>query len=122
MFHPYFEAIQQAPIKYCLNQWDKFNAFLQDGRLELDNNRSERSIKPFVIGQNWLFANTPRGARASTMIYSIVETAKENGLNPFRYLSYLFEELTNLDTKDKNPLDKLLPWFESLPLVCRVTK
>ena len=54
--------------------------------------RSERSIKPFVIGRkNWLFANTPSGARASAVIYSIVETAKENGLNPFIYLNYLFE-------------------------------
>jgi len=110
-------------IKYCLSQWDKLEAFLQDGRLELDNNRSERSIKPFVIGRkNWLFANTPRGARASAIVYSIVETAKENGLNPFHYLSYLFEKLPNLDTKDENALDKLLPWSDSLPPVCRVNK
>ena len=86
-------AFGQA-IKYCLNQWNKLEVFMQDGRLELDNNRSERSIKPFVIGRkNWMFANTPRGARASAIIYSIVETAKENGLNPFNYLSYLFEKL-----------------------------
>lgn len=110
-------------INYCLNQWEKLKVFLEDGRLELDNNRSERSIKPFVIGRkNWLFANTPRGARASAVIYSIVETAKENGLNPFHYLSYLFERLPNLDTSDKSVLDKLLPWSDSLPLVCRVNK
>jgi len=67
---------------------------MQDGRLELDNDRSERSIKPFVIGRkNWLFANTPRGAKASATIYSVIETAKENGLNPFEYLKYLFEQL-----------------------------
>lgn len=115
-------AFGQA-INYCLNQWDKLTAFLQDGRLELDNNRSERSIKPFVIGRkNWLFANTPRGARASAITYSIVETAKENGLNPFHYLSYLFEKLPNLDTRDGNALDKLLPWSDSLPSVCRVCK
>lgn len=55
-------ALGQA-INYCLNQWDKLVAFMQDGRLEIDNNRSERSIKPFVLGRkNWLFANTPRGA------------------------------------------------------------
>ena len=108
-------------IKYCRNQWDKLEAFLQDGRLELDNNRSERSIKPFVIGRkNWLFANTPRGARASAIIYSIVETAKENGLNPFIYLNYLFEKLPNLDTKDQDALDQLLPWSGSLPIICRV--
>lgn len=93
----------------------------KDGRLELDNNRSERSIKPFVIGRkNWLFANTPRGAQASATIYSIVETAKENGLNPFSYLQYLFERLPNLDLQDLNALDGLLPWSTDLPLSCRV--
>jgi len=109
-------------IKYCLSQWNKLEAFMQDGRLELDNNRSERSIKPFVIGRkNWLFANTPRGARASAIVYSVIETAKENGLNPFRYLSYLFEKLPNMDTGDQKALDELLPWSTSLPGSYRVT-
>lgn len=108
-------------ITYCLNQWDKLEAFLLDGRLEIDNNRSERSIKPFVIGRkNWLFSNTPRGARASAIIYSIVETAKENGLNPYYYLHYLFERLPNMDTANEDDLDKLLPWSKTLPIVCRV--
>ena len=65
-------------------------------------------------------ANTPSGARASAIIYSIVETAKENGLNPFIYLNYLFEELPNTDIKDQNALDKLLPWSDTLPIACRV--
>ncbi|OPX87947.1 MAG: Transposase IS66 family protein [Pelotomaculum sp. PtaB.Bin104] len=113
-------AFGQA-ISYCRNQWEKLVAFLKDGRLELDNNRSERSIKPFVIGRkNWLFANTPRGANASATIYSIVETAKENGLNPFRYLQYLFERLPNVDIHDKNVLDELLPWSIKLPPTCRI--
>ncbi|KYH31209.1 transposase IS66 family protein [Moorella mulderi DSM 14980] len=108
-------------IYYCLGQWDKLVAFLQDGRLELDNNRSERSIKPFVIGRkNWLFANTQRGAKASAITYSIIETAKENGLNPFHDLIYLFEKLPNLDLQDKNALDQLLPWSETLPPICRM--
>lgn len=111
-------------ITYSLNQWEKLTAFLNDGRLELDNNRSERSIKPFVIGRkNWLFANTPRGAKASAIIYSVIETAKENDLNPFKYLTYLFEQLPQLpDLKDPEALDKLLPWSKSLPLICRVFK
>jgi len=115
-------AFGQA-ISYCLNQWDKLTAFLKDGRLELDNNRAERSIKPFVIGRkNWLFSNTPRGAKASATIYSIVETAKENGLNPFTYLKYLFERLPNVDIQDEIILDGLLPWSEALPLECRVNR
>ncbi|AGK52669.1 putative transposase [Bacillus sp. 1NLA3E] len=108
-------------ITYCLNQWDKLVAFLEDGRLEIDNNRSERSIKPVVIGRkNWIFSNTPRGARASAIIYSIVETAKANGLNPYYYLRYLFEQLPNLVTTDENALDQLLPWSTTLPITCIV--
>jgi len=110
-------------IAYCLNQWTKLIAFLQDGRLELSNNRSERSIKPFVLGRkNWLFSNTPRGARASATIYSIVETAKENGLNPFRYLEYLFEKMPNINIHDETVIDDLLPWSDTLPSECRVNK
>ena len=113
-------AFGQA-ITYCLNQWSKLESFLQDGQLELDNNRAERSIKPFVIGRkNWLFSNTPRGARASATIYSIVETAKENDLNPFFYLQYLFEKIPNLDIQDTDVLDELLPWSKALPPGCRV--
>lgn len=113
-------ALGQA-IKYCRNQWERLKAFLQDGCLDIDNNRGERSIKPFVIGRkNWLFSNTAKGAKSSAIIYSVVETAKENGLNPFNYLSYLFEELPNLDTTDKTKLDQLLPWSQTIPEECRV--
>jgi transposase len=111
-------------IGYCLNQWPKLTAFLQDGRLEIDNNRSERAIRPFVIGRkNWLFSNTPSGANASAMIYSIMETAKENGLNPFEYLNYLFEQLPPTGAQaalTPAAIDALMPWSESLPTHCRV--
>ena len=97
-------------VTYCRNQWDKLEAFMQDGRLEISNNRSERSIKPVIIGRkNFLFCNTPLGAKASAVIYSIVETAKENGLNPFKYLNYLFETLPNVDVNDLTVIDDLLP-------------
>ena len=98
-------ALGQA-ITYCRNQWEKLLVFLRDGRLELDNNRSECSIKPVVIGRkNWLFAFSPAGATASATIYSLVETAKENGLHPFTYLTYLFEQLPDCKTTD---LDRLI--------------
>jgi len=72
--------------------------FLEDGQIELSNNRAERSIKPFEIGRrNFLFSNTPRGAKASAIVYSIVESAKENGLNPFEYLKCLFKTLPDMD-------------------------
>ena len=108
-------------VNYCRNQWPKLTRFLKDGRLELDNNRAERSIKPFVIGRkNWLFANTPRGARASSLIYSLVETAKENGISPLPYFTYLFEQLPNIDVNDPSALDLLLPWSQQVQSQFRI--
>lgn len=111
------KSILGAAIAYCLNQQEKLIAFLQDGRLELDNNRSERSIKPFVIGRkNWLFSNTPRGAKGSATIYSIIESAKENGLKPYGYLHWLFETMPQLENlTDPATLDRFLPWSKSVP-------
>jgi len=103
-------------ITYCRNQWPKLTRFLEDGRLEIDNNRSERSIKPFVMGRKaWLFANTQSGAHASAVIYSIVETARENKLNPYEYLKHLFEQFLAIDAKDPDAVKKLLPWNVKLP-------
>ena len=102
-------------VQYGHNQWQKLIRFLEDGRIELDNNRAERSIKPFVIGRkNWMFCNTPKGAHASAIIYSLVESAKENRLNPYAYLNYLFEKLPNLDSRGNEVLDQLLPWNVNL--------
>ena len=115
------KSLLGTAVTYCRNQWSKLNTFLLDGRLEIDNNRSERAIKPFVIGRkNWLFANTTRGANSSAVIYSLVETAKENGLNPFPYLTYLFEQLPNINLKDPEALDLLLPWAEPIQTKFRV--
>lgn len=97
-------------LYYAISQRSYLQAFLLDGRLELSNNRAERSIKPFVIGRkNWLFANTPRGAKASAIIYSIIETAKENGLKPFDYLCQVFRAAPKLDLRKPEQLDSLLP-------------
>jgi transposase len=122
------QALTTAPqsqlgkaITYTRNQWPKLNTFMQDGRLELDNNRCERAVKPFVIGRkNWLFANTPKGARASATIYSIVETARANGLRPFDYLTFLFERLPNLESSAS--LDSLLPWAAEAQNACGETE
>jgi len=96
-------------VRYALNQRPWLERVLLDGRLELSNNRAERSIKPFVIGRkNWLFNNTPKGAGASAMIYSIVETAKENGLNPNDYLTTVLHKAPNLPVQEST--DALLPW------------
>ena len=103
------ESLLSKAITYSLNQWPKLICYLEDGRLNIDNNRAERAIKPFVIGRKaWLFANTTSGAKASAALYSLVETAKINGLEPSEYLTRLFTELPLADTEEK--LRKLLPF------------
>jgi len=94
-------------ITYCLNQWEKLQRYTLDGRLNIDNNRAERAIKPFVIGRKaWLFSQTANGANASAVLYFIIETAKANNVVPFDYLMYL---LTQLSTPNLG-IDQLLPW------------
>ena len=97
-------------IHYLLEQWPYLTRYLEDGRLELSNNRAERSMKPFVMGRkNWLFANTPGGAQASSVIYSLIETAKENGLDPYRYLLWVLQNAPQLSETDEAWAEKLLP-------------
>ena len=107
-------------IHYALSQrqW-LMNVFL-DGRAELSNNRIENSVRPFAIGRkNWLFCNTVSGAEASSVVYSLIETAKENRLKPFQYLEFLLETVPNTAT---GALDSLLPWGDSVPDHCRMLK
>ena len=97
-------------IHYLLEQWPYLTKYLEDGRLELSNNRAERSIKPFVMDRkNWLFANTPGGAQASAVIYSLIETAKENDLDPYRYLLWVLRNAPGLSEADVAWAEKLLP-------------
>ena len=110
-------------IGYCLNQWTKLNNFLLDGRLEISNNRCERAIKPFVLGRkNWLFANTPAGAKASAIMYSLVETAKANNLVPRDYLTHLFERLPTINANDPEAVAELLPWAPDVQARCAIGK
>ena len=95
---------------YTKEEYCSLADYLEDGRLELSNNRAERSMKPFVMGRkNWLFANTPGGAQASSVIYSLIETAKENGLDPYRYLLWLPQNAPQLSETDEAWAEKLLP-------------
>lgn len=110
-------------INYCINHWDKLNGYLLDGRLYIDNNNSERSMKSFaVLRKNFLFCNTQSGATSSAVIFSIIETAKENNLKPFEYLKYLLKTLPNIDINDTGEIDRLLPWAEQIPEGCKLNK
>ena len=97
-------------LYYLTEQWPYLVKYLEDGRLEPSNNRAERSIKPFVMGRkNWLFANTPGGAQASAVIYSLIETAKENNLDPYRYLLWILQTAPKLSPNDENWAMSLVP-------------
>jgi hypothetical protein len=94
-------------ITYCLNQWEKLQRYTLDGRLSIDNNRAERAIKPFVMGRrSWLFSQNAKGEDASAVLYSVVECAKANGLVPYDYLTYLFEQFSH----GQADIEQLLPW------------
>jgi len=95
-------------IRYALNLWPQLTVYLEDGNIPIDNNRAENAIRPFVIGRrNWLFSGSPRGAHASATLYSLIETAKANQLEPWAYLNYLFEKLPT--AKSEQALLALLP-------------
>ncbi len=95
---------------YVISQWTWLTAWLEDGRLEISNNLAERSIKPFVIGRkNFLFANTPSGARSSAILFSMIQTAKENGLDPYRYLTWVLKKAPYLNMSDSSDVNILLP-------------
>jgi len=105
-------------LGYAVNQKKWLMNFLLDGRLELSNNRAERTIRPFTVGRkNWLFAFCERGAEASAVVYSIIETAQANGLVPFMYLNYLFEKLPNIS---KENFADCLPWNPAVQEVCKI--
>ena len=102
-------SILGKAIHYPLNQWAKLIAYLEDGRIRIDNNDCERAIKPFVIGRkNWLFSKSQKGAEASSVIYSIIETCKANNVNTYDYLRYLFENINK--AKNKEELRAILPY------------
>lgn len=106
-------------LTYAVNQKKYLIAFLQDDRIELSNNRAERSIKPFVIGRkNWLFCNTPGGATSSAIIYSIIQSAIENGLKPAAYLEYVFSHIQKFG---KDNIEGILPWAKGVRLACSVS-
>ena len=96
---------------YLKEQWPYLTNYLKDGRLEISNNRAERSVKPFVINRkNFLFANTPKGANGSAMMFSLIQTAIENGLDPYNYLTWLLRKAKDADLTDAEIVKRLLPW------------
>lgn len=126
------ESIHRVPqssetakgIQYCLNQEKYLRVFLTDPQIPLDNNLAEQSIRPFCVGKkNWKLIDTVHGAKASAILYSIVETAKANGLNIYQYFRFLLTEIPgHMDDTNLEFVDDILPWSEKLPEICRKKK
>ena len=103
------DSLTYKAIQYSLNQWDHLIGYLDDGRLQISNALAENAIRPFALGRkNWLFADTSRGARASATVYSLIETAKANGLEPYDYLRHVLTHIAAAETVEQ--IEALLPW------------
>ena len=108
-------------MNYALNQKEELMNYLEDGNCSISNNLAENSIRPFTLGRkNWLFSGSPRGATASAAVYSIIESAKANGLNPYKYLYFIFKDLPGVQF-GQHPefLEDYLPWSPDALKNCR---
>jgi transposase len=106
------EVVASSPtgkgLAYMNNEWEYLENYTLDGAIEIDNNFAERAIRPFAIGRrNWMFADTPAGAHASAKLYSIVESAKTNGIDPYEYFKFL---LTELPRSGADSIERFMPW------------
>ena len=96
---------------YLHNQWDKLAVYATDGRLRIDNNLTENAIRPFVVGRKaWMFSDSVAGANASANLFSLIETAKANGIEPYKYLKGVFTALPAACTVED--VEALLPFTE----------
>lgn len=110
------DSLTYTAILYTLNQWDRLIGYCEDGHLHISNILTENAIRPMAVGRrNWLFSDTPNGARGSATCYSLIETAKANGLEPYAYIRYVLKHITAADTVEK--LEALLPWNAKAQLV-----
>ena len=124
-FWSWFDS--QKPIKnsrmdkavtYIQNRRDTLETYLEDGRCSFSNNLSENAIRPFTVGRkNWLFSESPEGAKASATVYTMVEMAKAHDLNIYKYLKYLLEQRPSLKWSDEQ-LEKLAPWSSEVKQLC----
>lgn len=108
-------------LRYALNHKQEFMNFLEDGNCDISNNLAENAIRPFTIGRkNWLFNGSPEGAAASAVVYSMIESAKANGLNPYKYLYHIFSELPGVRFGQYPEfLEDYLPWNPEVQDACR---
>lgn len=107
-------------MTYAQNQRPYLSAFMDHGEVDISNNFAENAIRPFAVGRkNWLFSDTAKGAESSAVVYTLVETAKANGLDPHAYRLRLLKELPNLGRNpSQDDLDTFLPWQPAAQAAC----
>ena len=109
--HPEKGSKLEEAVRYSLNQKQALMAFLDNGEVPISNNLAENAIRPFTLGRkNWLFCDTTKGAEASAIVYSLVESAKANGIEPFAYLQYVLQFPYLVKTHSHEELESLMPW------------
>ena len=117
---PYKGSRFQTAVNYAQNQKETSMTYLEDGHCSLSNNLSENSIRPFTVGRkNWLFSDTPKGAEASSFTYTMVEMAKANDLNVYKYLEFLLTHRPS-ETMTDEQLEDLAPWSEKAKSSCQL--
>lgn len=109
-------------FQYAINHKEKLETYLEDGNCVISNNIAENSIRPFTIGRkNWIFCGSPKGAHASAAVYTLVETAKSNGLNPYKYLEFILARLPGTNVKtNSNVLELMMPWDDLIQRTCKI--
>lgn len=111
----------ETAVNYTINHEEHFRNYLKDGRIALSNNRAERSAKTYVMGRkNFLFHDTVAGAEASTMLYSIVETARANNLNVYQYLLFTLSAVSGYE-KQLGNIENYLPWTDFIQDRCHIS-
>ena len=103
------DTLTRKAINYMINQWDHLVRYCEHGQLRISNILAENAIRPFAVGRRaWLFADTPAGAKASAAMFTLVETAKANGVEPYAYLQHVIGNIAAADSDEA--LDALMPW------------
>jgi len=103
------DSLTRKAMNYTLNQWKHLERYTQHGKLRISNVLAENAIRPLAVGRRaWLFADTPDGARASAAFFTLIETAKANGLEPFAYLQRVIGNIAAAETVED--IEALLPW------------
>lgn len=121
--HPEKGSKLEEAVRYSITQKQQLCAFLDHGEVPISNNLAENAIRPFTLGRkNWLFCDTPKGAEASAVVYSLVESAKANGIEPFAYLQHVLVQLPYFGKSPSHEeLETLMPWAPDIQQVNKIS-